>query len=207
MPGPTLYARYVPPKAAASPAVKNDEKIDVKIDETILTASPSLKRKREDPVERKQKKNKSDKGNAKAHIDVNDSIVPDQESQTIFDEQSRDKPKTKSKSKNIKSAKAADEASGIVEEITTSSKDGKISKKERRRKQSADSRNKDDEKSGDDELIARHAGVFSKFQKALDKAANQQVPDSADVDMEVVEEEPELHGLLQSISYSMITTN
>lgn len=211
MPGPTLYARYVPPKAVASAAVNNAEKKNAETNEQVAsTASPSLKRKREEPVGRKERKRKSDKENIETHSNVIGSLVLDQESQIISDDQGNvtvpAKPKTKSKSKNTESAKAPDEASEIVTESEEHvDQNRKTKKKEKWKKQSADSSNKDNEEAEDDEHTVRHAGVFSKFQKALDKAANK-TTDNEDVDMDAVEEGPELHGLSQNISYLMITT-
>jgi len=163
-------------------------------------ASPPLKRKREDAAEKKPKKNKSSKKDAKIYSDVvNDSPVLDQESRLDRDGQNDANvpptPNPKGKSKNTKSAKSADEASDVANGSKTSQtpvdEAREISKKEKRKKRSA---KKEGDEAEDDDSTVRHAGVFSKFQKALGKAVKKMPADGDDdVDMDVVEE-PELHG-------------
>jgi len=171
-------------------------KLAEKSDNLNPTASLPLKRKREDAVGSTSKKNKTSKGNAET---IESFFIRDEKNKTNKDVNVLPEPETKSKNKKVKSgAKHANEAFDAIKgsDITENpvKHDSKINKKEKRKWKSIDSANEEGGKAEDDDPTIRHAGVFSKFQKALDKAANKE-PADEDVDMNVAEEEPELHGL------------
>lgn len=196
MPGPALYARYVPPKASASAVVKGTENNQ---NAAPSTSSP-LKRKREDAIEKKQKHRRPENVNVQAGKNVEDGRERSEDHG--LQQKSTDEAKLSSslqtavRSKEIEIEKSPERSAVAQANDLTSpqlgEKDGKSKKKEKRKRLKM-SQNEEEKDVEMDDSTARHAGVLSKFQNALQTSAKN-APADEDVDMNGDEDEQELHG-------------
>lgn len=189
MPAPALYARYVPPKAVPSAAGK----VQADKSETAITSSAGApqKRKREDGVSNQEKKARLDRDH-----DANEQSVTEKKSSKGRNVQNLRKDNAVPSTTKImkpKDPKWKSPADTAVEIELQSIESPKSVKKEKKKTKKPEKTQAEDEEL-DDDPTARHAGVFSKYQKALDKAASKATVDEVDVDMDKDEGKPEVHG-------------
>ena len=175
MPAGALYARYVPPKPANKPA-KSQVVADTVVKPHVDSHqdSPSHKRKRDDKLKKKARRNGGDQAEGSVSIAEENDVI----SEAIAPE-------------------SQGQASADAPTITTlNSRTPKPPKRNKRQKTNV-AKNGDvgetADATEDDDIAKRHAGVFAKFQKSLNASGE---PTEQDDDTEMLHdaEQPILHG-------------